>query len=84
MILPYDRLLHELPQVFDEIIRFTGIAPSSALREAVARHTEKQRGFQRGHSVLPLEFFGISPERVRRDFAFQGADPMRYLKDEKH
>lgn len=81
MILPYDRIQHELPEVFNEIIRFTGITPSPAFKEAVARQAEKQRGFQRGHSVLPLEFFGISPERVRRDFAFQGNDPLRYLRD---
>ena len=81
MILPYDRLRNELPEVFEEIIRFTGIIPSQALRETVARQAEKQRGFKRGHAVLPLEAFGIGEERVRRDFAFQGADPMQYLRD---
>lgn len=80
MVLPYDRILHELPAVFEEIIHFTGITPSPALRAAVARHAKKQGGFQRGHEVLPLEFFGISRERVARDFAFQGQDPMRYLR----
>ena len=80
MILPYDRLLRELPEVFNEIINFTGITPSPALREAVARQAEKQRGFKRGHQVLGLEAFGISEDRVCRDFAFQGTDPLRYLR----
>lgn len=82
LIVPYKKLRKELIPMFEEIVKFTGIEPSEALRTAVALQAEKQKTYQRKHKVATLADFGISADRVRKDFAFlYGEDPFGQLKN---
>ncbi|MFH2065123.1 MAG: sulfotransferase [Pseudomonadota bacterium] len=74
LIVPYKRLRRELMPVFEEIVAFTGIKPSAKLRNAVALQAGKQRSYERKHAMNTLADFGISTDRVRKDFAFLYAD----------
>lgn len=82
LIVPYKKLRKELISTFEEIVAFTGIEPSEALRSAVALQAENQKLYQRKHKVTTLADFGISADRVRKDFAFLYADdPFGQLKN---
>ncbi len=77
MIVPYDQLKEDLMGVFDRVIEFTGITPSQALLTAVSKQAEKQKQYQRIHTVQLLEDFGIDSSRLKSDFAFlYGEDPL--------
>ena len=82
LIVPYKKLRKELMPMFEEIVEFTGIEPSDELRRAVARQAEQQETYARKHNVISLADFGISADRVRKDFAFIYADdPFGELKN---
>jgi len=74
LIVPYKKLRRELIPMFEEIVAFTGIEPSEALKTAVVRQAQQQKTYQRKHTVTTLADFGISEGRVRKDFAFLYAD----------
>ncbi len=74
LIVPYQKLRRELIPMFEQIVEFTGIKPSEALREAVSLQAQKQKSYQRKHQVKTLADFGISDERVRKDFGFLYTD----------
>ncbi len=74
LIVPYKKLRKELMPMFEQIVEFTGITPSDELRSAVAHQAQKQKSYQRKHEVKTLADFGISDDRVRKDFAFLYTD----------
>lgn len=70
MVLPYDLLRRDLIKAFNKIVDFSGIAVSEELRLKVAARAQKQESYQRKHQVMDLAEFGLSHERISRDFAF--------------
>jgi hypothetical protein len=70
MIVPYRQLKDDLMDVFNRVVKFTGITPSQALVSAVAQQAEKQKQYQRIHTVRSLEEFGIDSGCLKNDFAF--------------
>lgn len=74
LIVPYKKLRNELMPMFEQIVEFTGIQPSTQLRAAVESQAQKQKSYKRKHKVKTLSDFGISNERVRKDFGFLYTD----------
>lgn len=74
LIVPYDKLRHDLMPMFQSILDFTGIEASPELRAAVLRQAEKQKAYERPHKVKTLEDFGVDSRRLKTDFAFLYAD----------
>ncbi|MEI6034434.1 MAG: sulfotransferase [Verrucomicrobiae bacterium] len=70
LVLPYELLLSDLNNAFDRIVGFTGITVSEELRQQVSERAKSQSHYQRKHQVMPLEYFGLTQERIARDFAF--------------
>jgi len=69
-VLSYDLLRSDLVGAFKQIVDFSGIKVSEELRKKVARRAENQGGYQRKHQVMDLADFGLSHEKISRDFAF--------------
>lgn len=70
LVMPYPLLLSDLRGAFEKIVDFTGIAVSDELREIVSRQAAQQKDYRRRHEVYDLARFGLSRERISRDFAF--------------
>ncbi|MBU4119873.1 MAG: sulfotransferase [Proteobacteria bacterium] len=70
LILPYDQLRNDLNSTFERITEFTGLAVSEELRQAIRKRAEKQGTYQRKHKVKELAEFGLSRERISKEFAF--------------
>jgi len=70
MVLGYDQLRADLEGAVARIAEFTGLEISARLRQEVAARALKQKDYQRKHAVLDLQHFGLSRERISRDFAF--------------
>ena len=70
MILPYKLLCSDLAQSFTLIEKFTVIKPSDKLRQAIKRQAEKQKQYQRQHQIIDLEKFGLTREKIDKDFDF--------------
>lgn len=70
LILPYDQLRNDLNSTFERITEFTGLAASEELRRAIRERSEKQGTYQRKHKVKELAEFGLSRERISKEFAF--------------
>lgn len=70
MILPYDLLCSSLTDAFDKIVSFTEIQPSQKLQQFVAKKAQKQKDYQRKHTVMELEDFGLTKEKIREDLSF--------------
>jgi hypothetical protein len=70
MVLPYDLLRNDLNDAFNRIVEFSGITLSEELRKKVAERAEKQESYQRKHQVMDLADFGLTHEKISRDFAF--------------
>jgi len=65
----YDRMMADFEGLMDEMCKFLGHEMTPALRAAIAEQGEKQRKHESGHQY-DLAKYGLTPERVRRDFAF--------------
>ena len=74
LIVDYNKLRNELMPMFEQIVEFTGIQPSKALRSEVLQQAQKQKSYQRKHEVKTLSDFGIDTDRVRKDFGFLYTD----------
>ncbi|OKY74098.1 MAG: hypothetical protein BM485_15530 [Desulfobulbaceae bacterium DB1] len=70
LVLPYEELRYNLTATFDRIIAFTGIRSDPALHQAVAERADRQERYQRRHAVRDPAEFGVSRERISREFAF--------------
>lgn len=76
LILPYEAILKDLVNAFEQIITFIGMKASAELRDFVALQARKQKQFKRKHVVKQLEEFGIESNRIEKDFGFiLGPDP---------
>jgi LPS sulfotransferase NodH len=76
LVVSYDQLKENLIAVFDSVVEFTGVEPSDVLCSTVKQQAEKQKKYQRGHEVRPLEDFGIDSRRLKDDFSFlYGKEP---------
>ena len=70
MVLTYDLLRTDLVKAFNRIVEFTGIRASDQLSQAVAHKAKNQQQYQRTHKVKDLAVFGLSRERLTKDFSF--------------
>jgi hypothetical protein len=70
MVLPYELLRRDLETAFARIEAFTGLEVSKEQRQAVAERSQRQQEYQRRHQVMALADFGLSHERISREFAF--------------
>ncbi|MCB2182963.1 MAG: sulfotransferase [Desulfobulbaceae bacterium] len=70
MVMPYDLLRNDLVRAFKQIVDFCGIEVSDELREKVTHRAENQQSYKRKHQVMDLADFGLSHERISKDFAF--------------
>lgn len=69
-VIRYDLFLSDLENAFNELIEFTGIEVSDALRQRIKEQAQKQKVYKRGHKNLDLEDFGISKEQIAKDLDF--------------
>lgn len=70
MILPYDLLKTDLQRAVDNFLKFTGMDISQKLKAKIRMQAEKQRSYSGEHQNLPLEYFGFSTEKLKKDFGF--------------
>lgn len=70
MIVRYDQLRSDLEKSFTEIVNFTGINPSDALKQAVKEQAQTQKDYQRKHQFMKLEELSLSNEQITKDFDF--------------
>jgi len=70
LVLPYTALVEDLVGAYDKIIAFTGMPGSEALREVVKAKAAGQGNYQRKHSNIELERFGVTREMIAADFSF--------------
>lgn len=70
MVLPYELLRKDLQGAFMKIVEFTGLAVSETQKETIAERSKGQQGYQRRHQVKELAEFGLSHERISKEFAF--------------
>lgn len=83
MILPYETIMKDLVNAFEQIITFTGIKASAELRGYIELEAKKQRQYKRKHKVEQLAEFGIEANRIEKDFAFiLGPNPF-HVQDRK-
>jgi hypothetical protein len=68
-IVRYDQMMADFEGLMDGMCKFLGHEMTPKLRETVAKRGEKQRAYQSEHKY-DLGKYGLSEERVRRDFAF--------------
>jgi hypothetical protein len=67
-IVRYDRMMGEFDKLVDEIMDFIGDSPSGELAKIISETAEKQRAYKSGHKY-DLEKFGLSEEKIRKDYA---------------
>ena len=65
----YDRMMADFEGLMDEMCKFLGHPMTPELRAAIAEQGEKQRKHDSGQKY-DLAKYGLTEERVRRDFAF--------------
>jgi hypothetical protein len=68
-IVRYDRMMADFEGLMDEMCKFLGHEMSPKLEETVRTLGEKQRKYESEHKY-DLAKYGLTDERVRRDFAF--------------
>lgn len=69
LVVRYDRMMHDLEGVCDELFRFLGHEPDAALLALVRETAARQRSYRSGHRY-DLARFGLTEAQVRRDAAF--------------
>ncbi len=70
LVLPYEMLSSNLQAGMARVFEFIGHRPSETLQATITAQAVEQKAYQRPHTVLPLEAFGLSEARVREDLAF--------------
>lgn len=70
MVLLYEELCSDLEQSFIQIEQFTGIKSNNKLLQAIKKQAENQKKYQRKHKIIDLKQFGLSKEKIARDFDF--------------
>jgi hypothetical protein len=70
MVLPYTKLLTDLQESVEKIIKFTGVQANKEMLENVADQASRQKDYKPEHKGLPLEAFGITRQEIDKDFDF--------------
>ncbi len=70
MVLRYDQLNLSFSEAIYKIMAFAEIKPSELLRQTIEEQTLVQKNYQRKHQVMKLEEFGLSMDRIAKDFSF--------------
>lgn len=70
MTVRYDELRSDLEKTFTDIVNFTEIKPSEALKQAVKEKARTQKDYQRKHQFIALEDLSLSQEQITKDFSF--------------
>jgi hypothetical protein len=68
-VVRYDRLMTEFDTIMPEICAFLDHPVDGPLAEAIRKTAEKQRSYRSEHTY-DLSEYGLTEERIRRDFAF--------------
>ncbi len=67
-IVTYDRVMTDFDNLMNEIMEFVEVTPSDELVETIKTTAEKQRNYKSKHKY-DLEKFGLSEEKIRKDYA---------------
>jgi hypothetical protein len=70
MVLPYELLRNDLETAFDRVVNFAGLTVGEEVRAMVRERAAKQQAYRRPHQVKDLAEFGLSHERISREFSF--------------
>ncbi len=70
MILRYNELCTDLYGSFEKIVNHTEINSSNQLRQVFRHQAQLQKSYKRKHSVMKLEEFGLTKEKIAKDFSF--------------
>ncbi len=70
MVLPYKQLRSDLDKTIEKVAEFTGIEPSTQLRKIIEEQALVQKDYKRKHTIMDLEKFNLTKERIAKDFAF--------------
>ncbi len=70
MVLPYDELRENLASAIGKVADFAGLRLSGELQRKITEQSGQQTTYQRKHTNLHFEEFGLTEERVREDLAF--------------
>jgi omega-hydroxy-beta-dihydromenaquinone-9 sulfotransferase len=70
IILRYNELHADLYESFEKIVNYTKISPSNQLRQVFRHQAQLQKSYKRKHSVMKLEEFGLTKEKIAKDFSF--------------
>ena len=65
-LVTFGRLMNDFDNLMFEILDFTDIEKTDALREEIIETSEKQKQFKSGHAY-DLERFGLTEDQVRED-----------------
>jgi hypothetical protein len=66
----YDELNLDFDKAIGKIMAFTEINPSKKLRQAIKEQALIQKNYKRKHQVIELKEFGLSMDRIAKDFSF--------------
>ncbi|MBA54550.1 MAG: hypothetical protein CMK89_08860 [Pseudomonadales bacterium] len=67
-IVTFPRLMQQFDVVMEEILRFVDVGPSAEMQQQIQQIAEKQRSYRSAHEY-DLARFGLTKERIRRDYA---------------
>ena len=65
-IVRYDEMMNNFESLMEEIINFTGFAPSENLKEVIRLTSEKQKSYKSSHKY-DLTKFGLTEKQIKTD-----------------